>query len=137
MIDPSVVDVILFDFAKAFDVVDHRILLSKLRLIGLGGNVISWLESFLCNRRMYVSVGGAKSTSTEVTSGVPQGSVLGPLLFLIHVNFLPSYIRNRCKIFADDLKLYLKIRAFSIASFGRGISSCQRDIDRIVLVAES
>ena len=133
----SVADVVLFDFAKAFDVVDHRILLSKLQLIGIGGNVLAWLESFLCNRSMYVSVGGSKSSSTRVISGVPQGSVLGPLLFLIHVNYLPSYIRNLCKIFADDLKLYLKIRAATITSLAVGVSSCQRDIDIIVRVAES
>ena len=65
----SVVDVILFDFAKAFDVVDYRVLLSKLSSIGIGGAVLSWLESFLCGRLMYTRVGGARSTRIEVTSG--------------------------------------------------------------------
>ena len=103
----------------------------------LGGNVLTLLESFLIGRFKHVAVGDACSSDVEVTSGVPQGSVLGPLLFLIHINFLPSYIRNNCKIFADDLKLYLKIRSVSIASLAIGVTSCQRDIDRIVLVAKS
>ena len=133
----SVVDVILFDFAKAFDVVDHKVLLAKLRCIGIGGKVLSWLESFLCGRSMFVSVGDSKSSRSPVRSGVPQGSVLGPLLFLVHVNFIPNYIRNRCKIFADDLKLYLKIRALTIATLAVDITSCQRDIDMVAAVAES
>ena len=73
----------------------------------------------------------------EVTSGVPQGSVLGPLLFLIHLNYLPSYLRNCIKVFADDLKLYLRIHVRSITTLAVGVSSCQKDIDMIVQVAES
>ena len=131
------VDVILFDFAKAFDVVDHKTLLAKLNSIGVRGNLLSWLESFLCNRTMYVNVNGSRSSEVLVRSGVPQGSVLGPILFLIYVNYLPSYIKNMCKVFADDLKLYLKIRTISVASLAIGVSSCQRDIDLIRRVAAS
>ena len=86
---------------------------------------------------MYVNVNGSRSSEVLVRSGVPQGSVLGPILFLIYVNYLPSHIKNMCKIFADDLKLYLKIRSVSVASLAIGVSSCQRDIDVIRCVAAS
>ena len=86
---------------------------------------------------MCVNVNGSRSSDVPVRSGVPQGSVLGPILFLLYVNYLPSHIKNMCKIFADDLKLYLKIRAVTVASLAIGVSSCQRDIDRIQSVAAS
>ena len=86
---------------------------------------------------MWVTVGGQCSTSRSVLSGVPQGSVLGPLLFLIYVNNLPMSILNNCKLFADDLKIYLKVTSVSSSSFVRDLSSCQSDIDQICAVAAS
>ena len=133
----NIVDVILFDFAKAFDVVNHHILIQKLRCIGVGGILLDWISSFLQDRTMYVSVSGCRSSSHSVTSGVPQGSVLGPLLFLVYVNHLPSYIVNNCMIFADDLKIYLPYCSSSPLTLALGVSSCQHDIDNVSLVAES
>ena len=103
----DVIDLVLFDFSKAFDVVNHDVLLTKLWCLGIRGRLWHWIDSFLRGRKMYVSVGGAHSSCQDVTSGVPQGSVLGPLLFLFFVNLLPSFLICKCKIFADDLKLYL------------------------------
>ena len=86
---------------------------------------------------MWVTVGGRCGTSRPVLSGVPQGSVLGPLLFLIYVNNLPMSILNNCKLFADDLKIYLKVTSVNSSSFVRDLSSCQSDIDQICAVAAS
>lgn len=81
------VDLILFDFSKAFDVVRHTILLEKLRLVGIQGRLIDWLEDFLVGRTMQVLVKGTTSKTTVVKSGVPQGSVLGPILFFVYIPF--------------------------------------------------
>ena len=105
----KLVDVVLFDYSKAFDVVRHEILLTKLYHIGIQGQVLEWVKSFLTNRVMQVSVKGQKSRSRPVTSGVPQGSVLGPLLFLIYVNHIASKLACKYKVFADDLKMYASV----------------------------
>lgn len=89
---------------------NHEILIEKLRNIGIEGVLLNWVRDFLVGREMCVAVSRCRSSTIQVLSGVPQGSVLGPLLFLIYVNNVPSEISSRCKIFADDLKLYLNIR---------------------------
>lgn len=131
------VDLVMFDFRKAFDVVNHKILIEKLRNIGVEGVLLNCIRDFLVGRKMCVAVSGNRSSTRQVLSGVPQGSVLGPLLFLIYVNNVPSEISCKCKIFADDLKLYLNIRHRSILELLCDVSKCQRDINSIVTTAES
>ena len=131
-----VVDLILFDFTKAFDKVNHAVLLRKLRLLGISGAVLEWISAFLQDRRMYVSVSGTHSSVKNVHSGVPQGSVLGPLLFLIYVDEVPKDISAHFKIFADDLKIYFRV-SDSSGSAVDAVERGQRDIDRICMVAAS
>ena len=95
------------DFQKAFDTVPHQRLLNKLEGYGINGKILSWIESFLSNRFQYVKINNSCSKSLKVTSGVPQGSVLGPTLFIYYINDLPLVINNtKVKIFADDTKVY-------------------------------
>ena len=131
-----IVDLVLFDFSKAFDV-NHALLIDKLRILGIHGPLLSWITEFLLGRTMQVSVSGCTSSSKDVLSGVPQGSVLGPLLFLVYINSLPSYIRSKCKFFADDMKIYLKLRRDSCSSLAVDTSTCQRDIDTVHKVTDS
>ena len=100
------IDIIILDFSKAFDTVNHRKLLSKLECAGLGDECISWISNFLKDRQQYVWVDGETSNLRPVISGVPQGSVLGPLLFLAYINDLPSLLQSHCRLFADDALLY-------------------------------
>lgn len=101
------VDMIYLDFAKAFDKVDHGILLHKLRSSGIYGNLGVWFYNFLCNRTHHVRIPGGVSLPHPVISGVPQGTVLGPLLFLIMISDINSDIKHSCVTsFADDTKVY-------------------------------
>ena len=99
---------IFVDLQKAFDTVDHRILLSKLCHYGIRGLVNKWFESYLANRKQFVSINGFESSTSSITCGVPQGSVLGPLPFLIYVNNLHVVIKH-CKVdhFANDTNLLI------------------------------
>ena len=96
------VDVILLDFAKAFDKVPNRRLLYKL---GVRGHTIQWIEVLLGHRKQRVLLDGCRSSQADVISGVPQGTVLGPLLFLAFINDLPEAV-NHSRLFADDCLLY-------------------------------
>ena len=78
----------------------------KLSAYGLKDQVLAWLRDFLHNRRQQVTVGSSTSSSVRVTSGVPQGSVLGPVLFVLYVNELPRLVRSNIKMFADDAKIF-------------------------------
>ena len=103
----STIHCLLLDFSKAFDSVPHERLLLKLSSLGINGKVLSWLRSFLTYRKQRVVINGAYSDWANVTSGVPQGTVLGPLLFLLYVNDLDSVVKNsKIKLFADDVLLY-------------------------------
>lgn len=104
------IDVVYFDFSKAFDKVPINLLLFKCKKVGVAGNLINWLEEYLRNRTFYVSVNGDKSSKFNISSGVPQGSVLGPILFSIYISDLPKSISKKLnvhiKMFADDVKIY-------------------------------
>jgi hypothetical protein len=100
------IDNIYLDFSKAFDSVPHERLLLKLRILGLSELTIKWFTSFLGNRTQRVCIEGEYSNWVKVTSGVRQGRVLGPILFLIYINDLPDAVNSFVKNFADDTKLY-------------------------------
>ena len=100
------VDVAYLDFQKAFDSVPHQRLLRKVEAYGIKGGLRDWIEAFLSERKQRVKVNGSKSAWSEVKSGIPQGSCLGPTLFVIFINDLPDVIKSMCKIFADDTKAY-------------------------------
>ena len=99
------VDILYFDFKKAFDRVPHKRLIYKLKCMGIQGKVLNVISDFLMNRLFRVCVEGNFSNFMKVLSGIPQGSVLGPLLFILFINDLPDCIKSFIKIFADDLKI--------------------------------
>ena len=103
------VDVAFMDFSKAFDVVPHQRLLNKLNFYGIRGNALKWIEAFLTDRTQQVVVDGEMSDIAPVTSGVPQGSVLGPILFLTFINDMPETMSSRCHLFADDSIIYREV----------------------------
>ena len=100
------IDILYLDFKKAFDSVPHERLIIKLKAYGITGQVLRWISAFLLNRTQQVRVGTATSGVGMVLSGIPQGSILGPILFLIFINDLPHCLKSTCKIFADDTKIY-------------------------------
>ena len=104
------VDVIYLDFQKAFDSVPHQRLLKKIYGYGIKGNLYNWIDDFLTHRRQRVVMNSTKSEWTNILSGIPQGSVLGPLLFLLYINDLSSVVQSYIKIFADDTKLFSAIK---------------------------
>ena len=107
-------DICILDFSKAFDKVGHRRLLEKLKWYGIGeggGGINAWIKSFLTARIQTVVLDGISSDFASVISGVPQGSVLGPILFLLYINDIVKDIHGTVRLFADDTMIYMIIRS--------------------------
>ena len=100
---------LLIDFSKAFDSVPHQRLLLKLNYYGITGNSLSWIENFLLDHTQCFQVSGTRSSWISVISGVPHGTVLGPLLFLIYINDIVHNLNSKIKLFADDAVLYSEV----------------------------
>ena len=111
--------------SKAFDRVNHHILPRKLKQHGITGRLLTWLEDYLTDRIMQVRVDGAVSSPVTVTSGVPQGSVLGPLLFLLYSNDIPKLVHGKIILFADDIKLWACVQNTQDCAL------LQRDLDAL------
>jgi len=116
---------VLLDFSKAFDKVPHKRLIYKLNHYGIHGTVLDWISSFLSERSQQVLVDGHMSPSAPVTSGVPQGTVLGPLLFLMYINDLPDRVRSTSRLLADDSLLYRRIKTVE------DVAILQDDLDQL------
>ena len=126
----SPVDVIFLDFQEAFDKVPHQRLILKLKSHGMGNSVINWIERWLTDRRQRVVVDGEFSSWKSVLSGVPQGSVLGPILFLVYIHDLEDGVTGSILQFADDTKLFRKTKEIGDKQ------NLQDDIDKLVRWSE-
>ena len=126
--DGDTVDIFYLDFQKAFDTVPHFRLIEKLSSFGITDKTLNVIHDFLQNRTFKVKVGNSVSNNYKVTSGIPQGSVLGPLLFVLYVNDLPEKIKNKVSLFADDLKMYGK---------SSSQQELQTDLDNLVVWQET
>jgi len=120
------VDMAILDFAKAFDKVPHRRLAEKLFYFGIQSDTLSWVNAFLHGRQQQVVIDGESSCQSNVTSGVPQGTVLGPTLFLVFINDIASNITSTICLFADDCVVYRAIRSPSDHEI------LQRDLEKLV-----
>ena len=119
------VDTVYMDFRKAFDSIPHKRLIKKLEGYGINGTLLKWLKNFLNERKQRVVINGKSSKWTDVLSGIPQGSILGPILFIIYINDLPGVVGSVCRLFADDCKLYRNIKSDA------DLKELQDDIDRL------
>ena len=100
---------IFLDLSEAFDAINHKILITKLYHYGIRGNAHSWFARYLVNRHQYTKCGGAKSNSQIIQHGMPQGSILGPLLFLIFINHFQNCFKNLNLVtYADDTNVFIK-----------------------------
>ena len=118
-------DVCILDFAKAFDKVGHRRLIEKLQWYGIDGGVNKWISDFLCDRTQSVVVEGDTSDTVPVISGVPQGSVLAPCLFLFYINDIAENLTSTTRLFADDTMIYMAVKGVGDAE------KLQQDLDTL------
>ena len=107
------VGMVILDFNKAFDKVPRKRLIHKLKYCGITGSISSWIESFLTERTQQVVIKGSASIQIQVTSGVPQGTVMGPLFFLLYTNDIPNNLTSNVRLFADDNQLNHTMRLLS------------------------
>ena len=124
-------DSIYLDFSKAFDKVDIGILCHKLRDLGISGKVGIWLHNFLTDRNQYIIANGVKSAKSKVKSGVPQGTVLGPILFLILINDINKGIDSHVSLFADDTRIVKGVKDET------DVEKLQSDLDKLYQWQES
>ena len=117
------VDIAIFDFSKAFDTVPHERLKAKLHMYGIRGKLLKWIINFLTQRKQRVVINGTSSEWDEVTSGVPQGTVLGPLIFLLYINDITDNLHSEIRLFADDCILYNVVKTTA------DCEKLQKDID--------
>ena len=118
------------DYQKAFDTVPHKRLISKLRTYKLGEETISWIQHFLSDRKQ-VSINDSNSKWQDVTSGIPQGSVIGPLLFVVYINDLPDIVKSSVYLFADDTKI------FNLVRDQNDRDTLQRDLEKLTEWSET
>ena len=116
---------LIMDFPKAFDKVSHSLIIHKLKQYGITGKTNEWIKNFLGDRTQSVVVEGETSTSIPLESGVPQGSVLGPSLFLFYINDMPDGIQSTVQLFADDIIAYV------IISSDADAANLQQDLDKL------
>ena len=127
--EKKITAMVLIDLSKAFDSICHTTLISKLHALGTSTHALNWLRSYLTNRKQTTRVGTSLSPSSTVTHGVPQGSILGPMLFSVYMNDLPKAIKN-CSIesYVDDAKLFL---SFGIKERETALSQLTQDLNRV------
>ena len=118
-------DIVIMDFAKAFDKVNHSLLLHELHHYGVRRQVNRWIAGFLQDQKQAVVVDGAKSDSVAVKSGVPQGSVLGPSLFVVYINDLPGTVSSPVRLLADDTAIYRPVTT------GQDQTHIQKDLQQL------
>ena len=121
------VDVVYTDFSKAFDSVPHQRLLKRMESLGISGHTLDWVRAFLSNRYQRVKVEDQLSDWIPVISGIPQGSVLGPILFVIFINDMPEVVESLCQLFADDAKIF---RSVDLRD-NEGNLKLQADLDKL------